>query len=66
MASADFSTVSDALSNAAVPHHPTITITAVGHPRTPTEISRGKTSHLPRTPTAFTRRPLDGIGLRHD
>src|SRR5437870_5464381 len=31
---------------------------------TPAEPSEGKTSNLHRTPTAFTTRPLDGIGLR--
>ena len=35
-----------------------------GHPRTPAEISTSKTSNLHRTPTAFTKRPLDDIGLR--
>jgi hypothetical protein len=35
-----------------------------GHPGTPAEISTSKTSNLHRTPTAFTKRPLDGIGLR--
>src|SRR5690348_1695729 len=63
--SADFSTASDVLTNAAVPHHPTSTPAGVdGHPGTPAEISASKTSNLHRTPTAFTKRPLDGIGLR--
>ena len=31
---------------------------------TPAEISTSKTSNLHRTPTAFTDRPLDDIGLR--
>ena len=35
-----------------------------GHPGTPAEISTSKTSNLHRTPTAFTKRPLDDIGLR--
>ena len=35
-----------------------------GHPGTPAEISTSKTSNLHRTPTAFTERPLDDIGLR--
>src|SRR5512144_2472796 len=63
-ASADFSTASDALSNAAVPSHPASTPSVTGHPRTPAEISASKTNNLHRTPTAFTERPLDGIGLR--
>src|SRR6516162_5781135 len=63
--SADFSTASDALSNAAVPHHPTSGAHAPdGHPGTPAEISASKTNNLHRTPTAFTERPLDDIGLR--
>src|SRR5215469_9733689 len=63
--SADFSTASDALSNVAVPHHPTSgTHAPDGHPGTPAEISASKTSNLHRTPTAFTERPLDDIGLR--
>ena len=63
--SADFSTASDALSDAAVPHHPTNGAHAPdGHPGTPAEISASKTSNLHRTPTAFTERPLDDIGLR--
>ena len=35
-----------------------------GHPGTPAEISASKTNNLHRTPTAFTERPLDDIGLR--
>jgi hypothetical protein len=62
--SADFSTARSALSDATVPSHPAITPSATGHPGTPVETSEGKTSNLHRTPTAFTRRPLDGIGLR--
>ena len=61
-ASADFSTASDALTNAAVPHHPANQ--KDGASGTPAEISASKTSNLHRTPTAFTERPLDGIGLR--
>jgi len=60
--SADFSTASDALSDIAVPHHPANQ--ADGASGTPAEISTSKTSNLHRTPTAFTERPLDGIGLR--
>ena len=63
-ASADFSTASDALSNIAVPRHPASTPSVTGHPGTPAEISASKTSNLHRTPTAFTERPLDDIGLR--
>ena len=62
--SADFSTASDALTNAAVPSHPANTPSVTGHPRTPAEISTSKTNNLHRTPTAFTERPLDDIGLR--
>ena len=54
MASADFSAVSDALSDAAVPSHPVITPSATGHLRTSAETSPDKTSNLPRTPTAST------------
>ena len=54
-ASADFSTASDALADAAVPHHPTNGARAPdGHPGTPVETSTGKTSNLPRAPTAST------------
>jgi len=60
--SADFSTASDALSDIAVPHHPANQ--ADGASGTPAEISTSKTSNLHRTPTAFTERPLDDIGLR--
>src|SRR5512135_83641 len=60
--SADFSTASDALSDIAVPHHPANQ--ADGAYGTPAEISASKASNLHRTPTAFTDRPLDGIGLR--
>ena len=63
-ASADFSTASDALSNIAVPRHPASTPSVTGHPGTPAEISASKTNNLHRTPTAFTERPLDDIGLR--
>jgi hypothetical protein len=64
-ASADFSTTSDALSDATVPHHPTSSAHAPdGHPGTPIETSPDKTSNLHRTPTASTQRPLDDIGLR--
>ena len=62
--SADFSTASGGLSTTAVPHHPASTPSVTGHPGTPAEISPGKTSNLHRTPTAFTERPLDDIGLR--
>ena len=62
LASADFSTASDALTNAAVPHHPANQTD--GASGTPAEISTSKTSNLHRTPTAFTERPLDDIGLR--
>jgi hypothetical protein len=62
--SADFSTASDALSSTAVPSHPASTPTVTGHPETPAEISASKASNLHRTPTAFTERPLDDIGLR--
>ena len=65
LASADCSAASRGLSTPAVPCHPTIGARAPdGHPRTPTEPSAGKTSNLPRAPTAFTQRPLDDIGLR--
>ena len=64
LASADFSTASDALSSAAVPSHPANTPSVTGHPGTPAEISASKTNNLHRTPTAFTERPLDDIGLR--
>src|SRR5207344_185196 len=60
--SADFSTASDALTSIAVPHHPANQTD--GASGTPVEISEGKTNNLHRTPTAFTERPLDGIGLR--
>ena len=62
--SADFSTASSALTSAAVPSHPANTPRVTGHPRTPAEISTSKTSNLHRTPTAFTDRSLDDIGLR--
>lgn len=62
--SADFSTASDALTSIAVPSHPASTPSVTGHPWTPAEISTSKTSNLHRTPTAFTERPLDDIGLR--
>ena len=62
--SADFSAASDALTSIAVPSHPTSTPSAAEHPRTPAEISTSKTNNLHRTPTAFTERPLDDIGLR--
>jgi hypothetical protein len=52
--SADFSTASGALSNAAVPSHPTNTPSVDGHPGTPAETSTDKTSNLPRAPTAST------------
>jgi len=61
-ASADFSTAGDALSDIAVPHHPANQ--PDGASGTPAETSASKTSNLHRTPTAFTKRPLDGIGLR--
>jgi hypothetical protein len=61
-ASADFSTASDILTNAAVPHHPANQTD--GASGTPAEISASKTNNLHRTPTAFTDRPLDGVGLR--
>ena len=60
--SADFSTASDTLTSIAVPHHPANQTD--GASGTPAEISASKTSNLHRTPTAFTERPLDGIGLR--
>jgi hypothetical protein len=60
--SADFSTASDALTGAAVPHHPANQ--KDGASGTPAEISASKTNNLHRTPTAFTERPLDDIGLR--
>ena len=62
--SADFSTASDTLTSIAVPSHPANTPSVTGHPGTPAEISTSKTSNLHRTPTAFTERPLDDIGLR--
>ena len=62
--SADFSTASDTLTSTAVPSHPASTPSVTGHPGTPAEISTSKTSNLHRTPTAFTERPLDDIGLR--
>src|SRR5450756_1230604 len=62
--SADFSTASDALTSIAVPSHPASTPSVTGHPGTPAEISTSKTNNLHRTPTAFTERPLDDIGLR--
>ena len=58
--SADFSTVRRGLSTPTVPSHPASTPRVTGHPRTPAETSTDKTSNLPRTPTAYTRRPLDG------
>jgi hypothetical protein len=61
-AAADCSAASRSLSAATVPHHPAIR--TGGASRTPAEPSEGKTSNLHRTPTAFTKRPLDGIGLR--
>ena len=61
-ASADFSTASDTLTSIAVPHHPANR--KDGASGTPAEISASKTSNLHRTPTAFTERPLDDIGLR--
>ncbi len=65
-ASADFSTANHGLSTTVVPHHPTSGARAPdGHPGTPMETSPGKTSNLPRAPTASTRRPLDDNGLRH-
>jgi hypothetical protein len=63
-ASADFSTASDTLASIAVPSHPANTPSVTGHPGTPAEISTSKTNNLHRTPTAFTERPLDDIGLR--
>src|SRR5437763_2368538 len=63
-ASADFSTASRGLSTPAVPRHPASTPSVTGHPGTPAEISASKTNNLHRTPTAFTERPLDDIGLR--
>ena len=60
--SADFSTASDALTDIAVPHHPANQTD--GASGTPAEISTSNTNNLHRTPTAFTERPLDGIGLR--
>jgi hypothetical protein len=65
MASADFSTAHSDLSITAVPRHPANTQSATGHPRTPMEISPGKTSNLHRAPATYTSRSLDGIGLRH-
>ena len=62
--SADFSTASGALTSVAVPSHPANTPSVAGHPGTPAEISASKTNNLHRTPTAFTERPLDDIGLR--
>jgi hypothetical protein len=35
------------------------------HPKTPVEISSGKTSNLHHAPAAYTSRSLDDIGLRH-
>ena len=73
MTSADCSAASDALSNVAVPHHPANRVgEASNYPAshvdeasgTPAEPSASKASNLHRTPTAFTERPLDGIGLR--
>jgi hypothetical protein len=60
--SADFSTASQGLSTPTVPHHPANQ--KDGASGTPAEISTSKTSNLHRTPTAFTERPLDDIGLR--
>ena len=60
--SADFSTASQGLSTPAVPHHPANQ--KDGASGTPAEISASKTNNLHRTPTAFTERPLDDIGLR--
>ncbi len=62
MTSADFSTASQGLSAPAVPHHPANQ--KDGASGTPAETSTSKTSNLHRTPTAFTERPLDDIGLR--
>ena len=59
-ASADCSAASRGLSAATVPHHPANTPRVTGHPGTPAEPSPNKTNGLPRTPTASTRRPLDG------
>ncbi len=64
-AAADFSTANRGLSTPAVPSHPANgALAPAGHPRTPAETSEGKTKNLHRTPTAFTKRPLDDIGLR--
>jgi predicted RNase H-like HicB family nuclease len=53
--SADFSTASNDLPAITVAYHPTISAEApVGHPTTPMETSRDKTSHHPRAPAAFT------------
>jgi len=54
MASADFSTANDVLSNLAVSHHPANTPNVTRHPETPVEISPGKTSNLHRASTAST------------
>ena len=64
LASADCSAASRGLSTTTVPHHPANTPSVTGHPGTPAEPSEGKTNNLHRTPTAFTERPLDDIGLR--
>jgi hypothetical protein len=60
--SADLSTANGALTSAAVHHHPANQTDKAS--RTPMEISLDKTNNLHRTPTAFTQRPLDDIGLR--
>ncbi len=60
--SADFSTANRGLSTTVVPHHPANQ--ADGASGTPAKPSASKTNNLHRTPTAFTDRPLDGIGLR--
>ena len=64
-ASADFSTASDTLADAAVSHHPA-NQPSDGASGTPMEISPGKASNLHRTPTASTQRPLDDNGLRRN
>ena len=60
--SADCSTANRGLSTAIVPHHPANQKDEASG--TPAEPSASKTNNLHRTPTAFTERPLDGIGLR--
>ena len=57
--------MSNALTNAAVPHHPA-NQTSDEASGTPVEISPGKASNLHRTPTASTKRPLDDNGLRRN